>query len=196
MEYGGARGSERRSVTRAMEHASSEMRPAWQASPATGAWGAAVSSTKTRRLKISSPSGFSLFSIRTARVESKSSSASRRSANVRSTRPQKRTASGACQRRRIDAFIALNLHSNGPAKAPVLCFKGPRDNALPETTHEGRRLTKFVTCSPSRDRRSSGRPYTTAGGKTAHARVRRVDQPAFIDERIWGAHERVAVRRG
>ena len=40
-----------------------------------------------------------------------------------------------------------------------------------------------------------GRPHTTAGGKTAHVRVRRADQPAVIEERSWGAHERVAVKR-
>ena len=40
------------------------------------------------------------------------------------------------------------------------------------------------------------RPHTTAGGKTAHARVRRVDQPVVIEERAWGAHERVVVKRG
>ena len=39
------------------------------------------------------------------------------------------------------------------------------------------------------------RPHTTAGGKTAHVRVRRADQPAVIEERSWGAHERVAVKR-
>jgi hypothetical protein len=40
------------------------------------------------------------------------------------------------------------------------------------------------------------RPHTTAGGKVAHVRVRRVDQPALVEERTWGAHERVEVRRG
>jgi hypothetical protein len=40
------------------------------------------------------------------------------------------------------------------------------------------------------------RPHTTAGGKIAHARVRRVDQPAVVEERTWGAHERVEVKRG
>jgi len=34
-----------------------------------------------------------------------------------------------------------------------------------------------------------GRPYMTAAGKNAHVRVKRVDH-------TWGAHERVAVRRG
>jgi hypothetical protein len=42
----------------------------------------------------------------------------------------------------------------------------------------------------------ANRPHTTAGGKIAHARVRRVDQPAVIEERTWGAHERVVVKRG
>jgi hypothetical protein len=40
-----------------------------------------------------------------------------------------------------------------------------------------------------------GRPYTTAGSKSAHARVQRVDQPASATDRTWGAHERIAVRR-
>jgi hypothetical protein len=41
-----------------------------------------------------------------------------------------------------------------------------------------------------------GRPYTTAGGKTAQARVQRVGQPLSDDVRTWGAHERIAgVRR-
>jgi len=39
------------------------------------------------------------------------------------------------------------------------------------------------------------RPHATAGGKVAHARVRR-DQPAVVEERTWGAHERVEVKRG
>jgi hypothetical protein len=40
-----------------------------------------------------------------------------------------------------------------------------------------------------------GRPYTTAGGKSARVRVQRIDQPAVTDLRTWGAHERIAVRR-
>jgi len=42
----------------------------------------------------------------------------------------------------------------------------------------------------------AGRPHTTAGGKIAHVRVRQVDQPTIIEERTWGAHERVDVKRG
>ena len=53
--------------------------------------------------------------------------------------------------------------------------------------------------SPSPTRPASGRsfsrPYTTAGGKTAHVPVQRVDQPASATDRTWGPHERIAVRR-
>ena len=40
-----------------------------------------------------------------------------------------------------------------------------------------------------------GRPFTTAGGKNAHARLQRVGQPSVTDIRTWGAHERVSVKR-
>ena len=38
------------------------------------------------------------------------------------------------------------------------------------------------------------RPFTTAGGKTVHVRVRKVGTPTQTDLRTWGAHERVSVR--
>ncbi len=40
----------------------------------------------------------------------------------------------------------------------------------------------------------ASRRYSTAGGKSVHARVRRVDQPATVRDRTWGAHERISVR--
>jgi len=40
-----------------------------------------------------------------------------------------------------------------------------------------------------------GRPFATAAGKNAHARVRKVVQPAVTDLRTWGAHEHVSVKR-
>jgi hypothetical protein len=40
-----------------------------------------------------------------------------------------------------------------------------------------------------------GRPYTTAGGKSARVRGQRVGQPRATAIRSWGAHERVSVRR-
>jgi len=40
-----------------------------------------------------------------------------------------------------------------------------------------------------------GRPFTTAGGKAAHARVKKVSQPDVTEIRSWGAHERVSVKR-
>jgi hypothetical protein len=39
-----------------------------------------------------------------------------------------------------------------------------------------------------------GRPFTTAGGKNAHARVRKVSQPGLTDLPTWGAHKKVSVR--
>jgi hypothetical protein len=39
-----------------------------------------------------------------------------------------------------------------------------------------------------------GRPYTAGGGKV-HARVKQIGEVAVTEERSWGAHERVAVRR-
>jgi len=41
-----------------------------------------------------------------------------------------------------------------------------------------------------------GRPYMTAAGKIAHVRVELVAQPDVKTILSWGAHERVAVRRG
>jgi hypothetical protein len=40
-----------------------------------------------------------------------------------------------------------------------------------------------------------GRPFTTAGGKATHARVKKVSQPDVTEIRSWGAHERVSVKR-
>jgi len=40
-----------------------------------------------------------------------------------------------------------------------------------------------------------GRPFATAGGKTVHARVRKVGQRDLTDLRTWDAHEHVTVRR-
>jgi hypothetical protein len=40
-----------------------------------------------------------------------------------------------------------------------------------------------------------GRPYTTAGGKTSHVRVQRVDKPGVTEMRLWGSYEKVAVIR-
>jgi hypothetical protein len=40
-----------------------------------------------------------------------------------------------------------------------------------------------------------GRPFTTAAGKTVHARVRKVSDPPMTDLRTWGANERITVTR-
>jgi hypothetical protein len=40
-----------------------------------------------------------------------------------------------------------------------------------------------------------GHPFSTAAGKNAHVRVRKVSSPQLTDLRTWGAHELVSVRR-
>ena len=40
-----------------------------------------------------------------------------------------------------------------------------------------------------------GRPYTTVGGKNAHVRVQRVEKPCVPEVRMWGAYEKVSIRR-
>ena len=40
-----------------------------------------------------------------------------------------------------------------------------------------------------------GHPYTTNLGKTAHVRVRRVDQQETTQIRSWGSHEHINVKR-
>ena len=39
------------------------------------------------------------------------------------------------------------------------------------------------------------RPYSSAGGKNTQVRVQRMDQPGTTDTRLWGAYERVPLRR-
>src|SRR5262249_26198440 len=48
-----------------------------------------------------------------------------------------------------------------------------------------------------RERRVAGlgRPYATGGGKSANVCVQRVDNATVVAVRVWGAHERVAVKR-
>jgi hypothetical protein len=41
----------------------------------------------------------------------------------------------------------------------------------------------------------ASRPYTTNAGKDAHIRIKKVGRPDVTEIRIWGEHERVAVRR-
>ena len=45
---------------------------------------------------------------------------------------------------------------------------------------------------PSWGRRS---PFTTVGGKNANVRVRLIKQPTVTEIRVWGAHERISVKR-
>jgi hypothetical protein len=104
-----------------------------------------------------------------------------------------------------------------PARGMVQLVSG--ETARREEASEGQAGTTSVTrdaaaraaghrsCLPhaTSDRRSHdgfngrvgviGRPYTTAGGKTSHVRVQRVDKPGVTETRLWGSYEKVTVIR-
>jgi hypothetical protein len=69
----------------------------------------------------------------------------------------------------------------------------PRESAerrvLPMQLQVGDRLT-----DETGEHEVIGRPYTTAAGKTANVRVKRVDSDVTMI-RTYGAHERVSVKR-
>jgi hypothetical protein len=99
-----------------------------------------------------------------------------------------------------DAEAALYALRATMRQAPIL-------GATSETEHPGRqiRLLSYHVL-PRRlqvgDRFSdetgewevASRPYSTAGGKSINASVRRVDQPATLEDRTWIAHERIRIR--
>jgi hypothetical protein len=72
-------------------------------------------------------------------------------------------------------------------------------------TRAGRRESSWPSRDPRRigDRLTDetgeweiiGRPYASAAGKIASARVRKIGQVDVTEIRTWGAHERIAVRR-
>ena len=41
----------------------------------------------------------------------------------------------------------------------------------------------------------AGHPFTTVGGKNANVRVQLIKQPLVTEIRVWGAHEKLSVRR-
>src|SRR5262245_29837551 len=79
----------------------------------------------------------------------------------------------------------LDLPTPTPAPAPPTTIR-----VLPMELRIGDRLA---------DERGEwqviGQPYTTSGGKMAHAQVASVKQLGVTDIRTWGAHERVSVKR-
>jgi hypothetical protein len=77
----------------------------------------------------------------------------------------------------------------GPEKRPDRA-KATEARLLPMELRIGDRLTDEIG-----EWEVIGRPFTTAGGKNAHARVRKVSQPEATDLRSWSAHERIDVKR-
>jgi hypothetical protein len=74
--------------------------------------------------------------------------------------------------------------------APAAPAPPPTTKVLPMQLKPGDRLTDSTG-----EWEVVARPFTTAGGKNAHARLRKVSQPELTDIRTWGAHEKVSVKR-
>jgi len=119
---------------------------------------------------------------------------------VRSLVNQSRQLSDAADVLLREAEAALHALRDTIRQAPTL-------SAISETKHHGgqiRLLSYHVlpTHLQVGDRFSdetgeweiASRPYSTAGDTSVHASVRRVDRPATVQDRTWGAHERIRVR--
>lgn len=66
----------------------------------------------------------------------------------------------------------------------------PERRVLPMELQVGDRLT-----DETGEYEVIGRPYTTNAGKSAHVRVKRVDNAEVTMIRTYAAHERIAVRK-
>ena len=85
--------------------------------------------------------------------------------------------------------MPLTPMAKPPAKKPEPS-KPPEVRVLPMQLRVGDRLT-----DETGEYEVIGRPYTTAAGKTANVRVKRVESDVTM-LRVYAAHERVAVKRG
>jgi len=69
--------------------------------------------------------------------------------------------------------------------------KQPELRLLPTQIQIGDRFT-----TERGEWRVIGRPYSAAGGKNVYVRAELTTQPGVIETHLWGAHERIAARRG
>ena len=76
-------------------------------------------------------------------------------------------------------------------------IRRPRESPASSTTRVLPVQLKPGDCfsTESGEREVVGRPYTSAGGKMVHGRVQYIGQPATVALWVWGAHERVTVKR-
>ena len=72
-----------------------------------------------------------------------------------------------------------------------LAVSSPEHRVLPMELRLGDRLT-----DETGEYEVVGQPYTTNMGKSAHVRVRRVDNVEVTMIRTYAAHERISVNRG
>ena len=80
------------------------------------------------------------------------------------------------------------------AKATVRFMARPKREKKPASTATSRFLPMQLKpgdrlADSTGEWEVMGRPFTTAGGKNAHVRLQRVNQPGVTDIRTWGAHE-------
>ncbi len=68
--------------------------------------------------------------------------------------------------------------------------KEPEVRVLPTQLKIGDRFT-----AARGEWRVIGRPFSASGGKNVFARAELVSQPTVVEAHLWGAHERVAVKR-
>src|SRR5215472_7794305 len=82
-----------------------------------------------------------------------------------------------------------------PTSPPAAPPTSPTIKVLPTQLQLGDRLVDERSGSQA-EWRVAGRPYTSSGGKIVSVRVESVKQPGVTNVQVWGAHERVRVRRG
>jgi hypothetical protein len=76
-----------------------------------------------------------------------------------------------------------------PTSAPRSTLPGT-SRVLPMQLQIGDRIA-----DEAREWEVTGRAFTTVGGKNANVRVRLIKQPTVTEIRVWGAQERISVKR-
>src|SRR5215471_9893410 len=102
---------------------------------------------------------------------------------------RQRSASSARGRSRLaDDTTARKPSANIPSRRDAETFGTSR--VLPMQLQIGDRIA-----DETGEWEVTGRPFTTVGGKHANVRIRLIKQPTVTEIRVWGAYERVSVKR-
>ena len=105
---------------------------------------------------------------------------------------RQRSTSSARRRSSTKELVDDTTERKSPAKIPsrrdAETFGTSR--VLPVQLHIGDRIA-----DETGEWEVTGRPFTTVGGKHANVRIRLIKQPTVTEIRVWGAYERVSVKR-